>query len=320
MKIAYLILAHSHSEQLKRLIDRLNSDDADFYIHLDKKSQIFTETYEHLKTYKNAHLYSEYNVYWMGYNMVLATLMLLKKAFCSNSTYKYYVLLSGQDYPIKSKNYIESFFANNSCDFLDWNNVDHLTQPIRDKVEYYHYLDTKLYNPRDPNHIKRLVWLYFGGQKHLNKILPKRSFYNNMNPFFGPQWFGMTHKTVKYILNFLDNNKGYERFMKFTAGPDETFFQTIVLNSDRKTNLYNYDGYLKWLECRKDGDIFINDMGSLHFMDWSEKLIEKPAVLTMEYYEELINSDFLFARKFDPIRSKELLDNLDDTLLNKTAS
>lgn len=37
MKHAFLILAHTDPEQLKRLISSLNSDSSLFYIHWDKK-------------------------------------------------------------------------------------------------------------------------------------------------------------------------------------------------------------------------------------------------------------------------------------------
>ena len=40
MKIAHLILIHENPPQLKRLIQRLAHPDADFYIHVDLKTDI----------------------------------------------------------------------------------------------------------------------------------------------------------------------------------------------------------------------------------------------------------------------------------------
>jgi len=39
MKIAYIILAHKLPQQIIRLVNRLNTDDTSFLIHVDKKTE-----------------------------------------------------------------------------------------------------------------------------------------------------------------------------------------------------------------------------------------------------------------------------------------
>ena len=50
---------------------------------------------------------------------------------------------------------------------------------------------------------------------------------------------------------------------------------------------------------------------SLHYIDWDLKR-ERPAVLDERDLEPMLESGFMFARKFDEIRSEKLLASLDE--------
>jgi hypothetical protein len=105
--------------------------------------------------------------------------------------------------------------------------------------------------------------------------------------------------------------------MRNTDGPDETFFQTILMNSERKTNVYDYNRFTEWLKTRKEGDIFVPRLSSLRYMDWSERAKTKPAVMDATYFDDLKNSDNLFALKFDEKESAQIMDMLDAQILGK---
>jgi core-2/I-Branching enzyme len=316
MNIAYLILAHNQPNLLIREVERLNQGNAHFFIHIDKKSgQDLLFLKEHFAAWNNVTIVSGEKIFWMGFNMVRATIRLLQMAYSSAVQFKYYVLLSGQDHPIKTNEYINAFFEKHNCDFISYNSIEYLDDVFKNKVSYYHYFDNAYYNPRSANRIPWLVRLYYGAHRRLDKYLPARRFYKNYTPYFGSQWFALTSDTVKYVLDFLARNKKYIRFMKFTEGPDEVFFQTIILNSERKHHVYDYDDYTAWLKTKEDGSVFVHKYSSLRYMDWSEDLKVKPAVLDSSYYETLAASNDLFARKFDENISRELLDKIDGTLL-----
>src|SRR4051812_25185526 len=102
MNIAYLILAHNQPQQLERLISRLDQPNAHFYIHIDRKSADKEAIGAAVAGFKNVHIISNHDVNWMGFKMVESTIELLKLAFNSGIGFKYYVLMSGLDYPIKS--------------------------------------------------------------------------------------------------------------------------------------------------------------------------------------------------------------------------
>jgi hypothetical protein len=315
MNIAYLILAHNQPFQLERLIKCLNQANVDFYVHIDKKSSSTNSIRQALSKYENVKIISEYKVNWKGFNMVKSTLRLIELAHSSGKNYKYYVLLSGQDYPIKTNEYLNDFFYKHNEDFIAYNKISHLPEGYRNNVRLFHFPDIAYTNPRSVKKIPVLVKLYFGIYKHFIKFLPKRNFYKNFEPYFGSQWFALTDETIKFILKFIKENKQYMKFMKFIEGPDEIFFQTIILNSERKNNLYDYNSYLNWLEARKEDTIFIHEFSTLRYMDWSERGKPMPAVLDDYYYETLKTSEDLFARKFDEVVSASLLNQIDENLL-----
>ena len=112
MKIAYILLCHKNSEQINMLIGELLKNDADIFIHLDKKSNIKNEII------KNERIYilpdeQSYSVNWGGNDMVLATLSLIRYVKNTKNNYDYIWLLSGQDFPIRSADKIEKFFQTN---------------------------------------------------------------------------------------------------------------------------------------------------------------------------------------------------------------
>lgn len=319
MNIAYLVLAHNQPQQLVRLVSRLSQPNAWLYIHIDSKSQDKGQIEALLSEYKQVKIISEYDVNWMGFNMVKSTLRLMELATGSGIDFKYYVLLSGQDYPIKSNSFINDFFDRHTEDFISFARINDSPDSYKNKVRYYHYYDFAYSNPRSSKKVPMLVYLYFGIHKRLMKYMPERKFYKCYQPYFGSQWFALRGETVKYILNFVKDNAGYIQFMKYTEGPDETFFHTIILNAERRNDVYGYKEYEKWRETRREGEHFIQEYSSLRFMDWSDrgKNLPKPAVLDAGYYDMLAASTDLFARKVDSVASKELMERIDRELLNK---
>ena len=300
------------------MVDRLNQPNVFFYVHIDKKNEDLKLFQDIFLGYKNVSVISEYKVYWGGISQVKTALHLMRLASNSRMDFKYFVMLSGQDYPIKTNEYINDFFSNHTCDFVSYNRIEDLHDSYKSKYRYFHYLDFKYINPKDPHKNKLLYYLYSGFYKRVGKYLPHRSFYKNFIPYFGSDWLALSRDTVKFILDFADNNKDYVRFMTYTEIPSELFIHNIILNSERKTNLCDYDKFVAWLQTKKKGEIFTPEYSSLRYMDWSDRGKEhtKPATLDISYFEVLKTDKNLFARKVDGKISAELLDRIDRELLN----
>ena len=277
MRLAHLILTHANPAQLSRLIDKLNHEGADFYVHLDLKTSV--EPFASLSERKNVRFITKREkVHWAGYSLVEATVNGMWEILSTGIDYSYINLLSGQDYPIKSTGYIHQFLsANPGRAFMHSLSVrEEWTEAIPRIAEYH------LVNMNFPGR--------YAVQGLLNKLLPERKFPFSMTPVGRSQWFTIAPECAKYIIKFLEEHPSFVRFFKLSWAPDEMIFQTILYNSRFKSAM-------------------VND--NLLYVDWSAGK-PNPKVLTMEDADRLRKSDKLFARKFSPSIDAGILDYLDE--------
>ena len=280
MKLAHLILAHTEPKQLERLVQRLEHDDADIYIHLDKKTNI--QPFNHLTNYKNVFfIKNRVKVYWGTYTIVHATLSSFREIVAYNKSYHHINLLSGQDYPLRPAAYIQEYLKQNiGVAFINHLLFDPDWREAQPRIDMYHFN-----NFRVPG---RYVL-----QRIINKILPKRSFPNNLVPVGRSQWFTIPLECVAYLIDYWDKNPQIEKFMRFTWAPDEFIFHTILYNSAFKEKMASDD---------------------LRYIDWSRGGVN-PKLLDITDAESLLSSGKLYARKFDMNKFPEVLDLIDEKRL-----
>ncbi|MBK7182604.1 MAG: hypothetical protein IPH89_06545, partial [Bacteroidetes bacterium] len=96
--------------QLAELINQLCCPEFNFYIHLDKKSNLTEELIKPLINQETnvVFLNNPIAVYWGGFSHLKAFYLLLHKAF-ENKENAYFHVLSGQCFPIKSNDFILDF-------------------------------------------------------------------------------------------------------------------------------------------------------------------------------------------------------------------
>ncbi len=259
-------------------------------------------------------------MFWLGYSLVAATIFLMRKAITSLHQPDYLILLSGQDYPIKTKKQINDFYSNTTLDYISLNKLTAMGTEFTKKTAYFHFLENRFWNPKSKVKIDFLYKIYFGLYvNRLMKWMPKRKMFKNWTPYFGSQWFSLTLNTSKEILRFIDQNPDYVKFMKNVEAPDEIFFQTIIGNTTLIENLSELEAFKKFTFNLKNNEKFIYKWGSLKYMDWESPNRAKPATLDMRDYDVLVSSHFLFCRKVSERdqKSKELIDKLDKFLIVK---
>jgi hypothetical protein len=283
MKIAILILAHKNQSQVQRLINHLKSD-FDIYIHVDSNANI------EINSDKNVIQVVSLPVYWGSYNLVIATLRLLEKAHANR--YDRYILISGQDIPIKPNSSIALFFQNSP----DLQFIEHEKLPRRSWASHDGGFDRiSLYYPNKKPYKTIYTWLTefaFWVVRKAQKTFPilKRNIFDSY--WGGAEWLNLTGDCVEYILNYLSSNKQYLRSFRYTRCTDEIFFQTIIMNSPfAKKCVQNY----------------------LRYVDF-ETGPEYPRTLRGDDYSKLIRSDALFARKFDANVDKGVIEKIYDCI------
>jgi hypothetical protein len=319
MKIAYLILAHQYPEQLVRIVESRNTENTTFFIHINKKieNKIYNQFVKGLSHLPNVHFIKNRQVIYMfDFGHTQASLEGIKEVIESKVDFDYLILGTGQDYSIKSNRSIENFFQENEGKiFLDYMENLVLTDGLwpnrgADNINYWHVRLWKFRfvfpGPLNMSSHNR----YCNSEKPWYKILSflwdgvvplfpiKRKFPEGFIPYRGSSYWCFPRDCVEYIYNFLNTpkGKGYVNYFKYVDGPDEMFFQTLLLSSPLK-------------------DRVVND--NLFFIDWENPNPTRPRVFEACDFERLVNSPKLFARKFNITRDSEILDLLDQRFLQK---
>lgn len=285
MRIAYLILAHARPLQLGRLVQTLQDDDnADIYIHIDRKSHLEPFLRVHPPSQQVFYLSHRIEVNWAGFSIVRATLHLLREAV-QQGKYDYYVLLSGADYPIKPADELRSKLGKEQGEYIDLHPM-----PWRKRRMHLDRLRCFFIAARDRHHV---------GVKLTNKVLqllpvrPYESALHPLHPYCGSQWWTLSRECAEYVLDFVYSHKRFVRFFRFARFSDETFFHTIVAASPFAARVRD----------------------SLTFDDWFEKVPPYPALLDSSDLTRLQKSDKFFARKFSLNQDPLVFSRIDQELL-----
>lgn len=290
MQKAYIILAHRNPEQLHRLISRLHDNSSTFFIHIDKKVPL--AAFSSLSEFGDKVQYVD-RVYseWASFQLVEATLNGMKAIRAAKQHFDVITLLSGQDYPIKTNNFLDDFFRDS---------------PYTVFIEYFTIPNYERWQGRGG--LFRIDKYFFGfkfyqrySAKALNflaSFIPKlrRKLPYNLIPYGGSQWWIMDMYALNYILDFINENPAYTSFHKATFAPDEIFFHTILLNS----------------EDERISKSIVND--SKRYMHFKCKELH-PDILTKADLDRIKNSDALFARKFDCEEDSNIFDAIDEVCL-----
>lgn len=293
MEKAYLIMAHKYPEQLHRLVSRLNDGFSEFFIHIDKKVDI--SQFQNVKEIGDVvHFTERFDSKWGSLGTIKPFLSGLQEVKDSKKNFDRILLLSGQDYPIKSNEYINDFFKNSPYSvFIDYFPIPNYKKwPGSDRGGWYrvdkYYFGTK--------------WYEFFCSKSLNLLstyVPflRRKIPNGMKPFTGQTWWNLDMYALNYILDYNAKHPEYMDFHKNTFVADELFVQMIIANSKDEKLLNSIENTEK------------------RFTIWEKSDSAHPNLLRKTDLKAIMASDDLFARKFDENVDSEILDLIDQQIL-----
>lgn len=294
IKHAYLIEAHNNFEQLEKLLKELDYEYNDIYIHVDKKSKI-PEYIQKMKLEKSKLKFIEPRefVQWGGYNQIKVEIKLIEEAL-NNKEQKYgrLHLISGVDIPLKTQKDIHDFFdANKELEFIHFD-YDNNRKNFESRMSQYHILINKFGRKSNIALVLDSILVFIQKIVCVNRIRNER-----VNFYKGANWFSITGKCAQYII---EKKSWIEKTFKYTKCCDEVFLQTIVKNSKFKENLY-YD------EIEKRN-------GNLRLIDWKRG---NPYIFKTEDFNFLIESHYMFARKFDTKIDSEIINKIYNYLNNE---
>lgn len=266
-KHAYLIMAHNKFDQLAVLIDLIDDERNDIYLHIDKKAKGF-----HKKAFSTKHsrliFIKRRSVIWGGDSMIKCEMALFERA--AQGHYAYYHLLSGVDLPIKTQDEIHAFFKENEG--KSFINIDQNAMSNREftrRVDWYHlfqnwigrsysFLACRLRGLQE-----RLIAHQMKHGKKRKEIIPL---------YKGANWISITDEMIQYVLS--QKNLIKKQFY-FSHCADEVFLQSVAMSSPYRESIIQ--------NCKRE-------------IDWARG---GPYTFRKEDVPMLLASDNLFARKLD---------------------
>ena len=281
MQFAYLIMAHKNQRQLLLLLQLLDHIENDIFLHIDKKSSCFDFNIikNHLH-YAKIHIYNKFDIRWAGISQTKCQVFLLKEA--TQTFHDFYHLISGEDLPIKKHHDILAFFSKNkNKEFIHFESKDYT---IKSNYTYYHFSNLNRRDYKTSNLLlsfekRSIIW-----QKNMGI---NRKFYSGAN------WFSITHKLA---IDFCENSDFMLKQVRWTISSDECILQTFV----RVYSKSRYDFY----KTPNSPDDY---SGTARLIDWKRG---GPYVWRQKDFNEIINSDRMFARKFDENIDCEIIKNV----------
>lgn len=294
-KHAFMIMAHGDQILLEKLLQCLDDERNDIYLHIDAKSNLLDTNRLRSQVKKSQlHIYSKIKCYWGDVSLIKCELYLLEMA--TAVSHQYYHLISGADFPLKSMDEIHSFFDRNSGKEFIFFSGNKMDEKHKDWYLKYHLLQ-KYYRSSKVELINDFLYIM---EKILIKLqglvkIKRRKFFKEY--YKGSQWFSITEAFAKYILTFHNILKSDFRL---TFASDEMILPTLVMNSSFKDNLY-----IK----RFDNSMEQN----LRYIIFKEGI---PKTLDLEDYDAMISSGCIFGRKFSG-KHMDVIDMISDHIMCK---
>ena len=204
------------------------------------------------------------SVEWGDISICDAEVILYDAVVKSCCNYARVHLLSGVDLPLKTQQEIHDFFnIYKDLEFIDLKRNENFEK----RMKYHYFFFSQSRNSIILTLLRRML------------LLPQIIFVNRLKncPLqfaYGSNWTSLTLRAVKEIVVVY---KKYRKLFLYTSCSDEHFQQMILLSN---------------------GSFHFSQKGNVRYIDWSQHL-SSPKNLTIEDFDSLVNSDCLFARKFD---------------------
>lgn len=272
MHHAYLIIAHNEFEVLQLLVNALDDERNDIYVHIDKK----VRTLPSLSTSKSR-LYmldKRIDVRW-GHVSQIKTELLLFETALANGPYDFYHLISGTHLPLKSQDEINDFFERRKgfeIMKIEKPNI----QQINQKLRRYHFFVRNYQSSKKV--IRLLSQFLWRANMAVQKLFGIR--HNTGCDFVkSDNWLSLTEKAVSYLVT---HKKSIFKKYRFSFCGDE---------------------YFAGSELSAAGDYKILKESKLLYTVFGNA---NAKTLTVEDYDDMVGSDCLFARKFS-INEQEII-------------
>lgn len=312
-KFVYLIASHKNPAQIERLVNVISSGSPEAMIMIHHDSSSCTLDYKKLLSIPNVKMIEKtIRVKWGDFSQIEMVLHCLRCIIDEVPDVKWVIFLSGQDYPLKPINKIQKEIDESDYDafmtYFSLKTGDAIARKnINERYYYRYYILPRHWRiSRFLNYIENVNYKLtnlkiFPGLRNANPRLgvkrKKTIFNDDFICYKGQFWMTLGRKSLMYILSFVQKHPEVANYYKRSLNPDESFFQTILVNNS--------------------GLHICND--HMRYIDWSDRNLSHPKLLDSLDYDKMLASGKHFARKFDMLRDVNILDMLDQRIRFKLA-
>jgi hypothetical protein len=142
----------------------------------------------------------------------------------------------------------------------------------------------------EPGRLARLNFFHLELPTRVYRLPIRRDIRKHWTPYWGSQWLTITRSLAEFAISPAASL--FRRYFRHTAIPDEFFFPTLAMNSEFRDHVSKTNQ--RWIEWERDA---------------TGQIGHHPRTLGMADLPRLLNSDALFARKFD---DENLLNELEE--------
>jgi hypothetical protein len=227
VRIFYYIVAHKNPEQTARLVNYLAASGADqVCIHIDRKSLLRDYTDQVPRRDNVTWCDHRLNVRWSGFSQVECTLHGITRFLRSGCDY--FVLLSGQDVPLKSREAFRNFLNSSASDsYIDLNEGSRWTQGF-ERCDYYYFIDLFRRGGANSNSLNKIKSKAEALLNKVQRMFPRRKLPEGLKLYGGSSWMVLHRSLAKTIVGIVEQRADITRFFRYTISPDEMFFHSIA--------------------------------------------------------------------------------------------
>lgn len=238
MRIAFLIIAHSEPEALRRLVLRLLPSATKIFVHLNQKSDIslFGSAAESGCTIVKNRI----PVTWGTCSLWEAVVSTAEEALQSGGVDRL-VLLSQSCYPLVSPPVIQDFFSQeHSAEFIGSKPL--LSQSTGRWRLKFNMLQTDLPRWINAKPVGGIVRRLAVAKPALNW----KSAMKNRIPHSGCLWWALTTEAAAHVVETYRGDTELRSYAQYVFGPEEILPHTILANSKFATQIRHHVTYESW--------------------------------------------------------------------------
>ena len=235
MRLAYSISGHKLPNQFAWLMSAIGHPDDLYVVHVDARTPpaIFAAMQVVASNTGKVVFIDRQPVTWMGISLVAAELRAIRAALAARPPFDYLISLSMQDYPLKSRAEIVAELA---------------AAPDQDYVTFEKLAE-------QPFHMRRRPWLWsFEHKGRLRRTpLPRLTPRDVEIAWKGPWWRILSRETCAWLVASPLAER-HLAFLKNVEGPDEFFFQNLLMQGRRTARLADgYRHFIRWSDNSPSG-------------------------------------------------------------------